>query len=219
MGRNIRVTGKGKISIKPDLIVLSISTKKITEEYELTVKASARDKEDLLLAIEPLGFTREDLKTTYFYVDTEFENYKDEDDITRKRFIGYSYTHRMKLSFPADTKMLGRILYILAHCSCNPDFSVHYTTATPEVYKNKLLAKAVEDSRLKAQILAEAAGVELGEVELIDYSWQDLYFRSSPMNDMIYEACSLDGEGAYDIDIEPDDIEASDNVTVVWKIK
>lgn len=37
---------------------------------------------------------------------------------------------------------------------------------------------------------------------------------------MAEECCApmMDGAGSYDMDIEPDDIEVSDTVTVLWEI-
>ena len=82
--------------------------------------------------------------------------------------------HRMKLEFPADNKRLGKILYALAHCSVSPEFTIEYTVADPGKSKNELLGAAVKDSQAKASVLAEAAGVNLGKIINIDYSWGDV---------------------------------------------
>jgi len=57
----------------------------------------------------------------------------------------------------------------------------------------------------------------------IDYSWGQINFEVQPMNRMLMaEEClakPMMAEGAsYDMDIEPDDIEVSDTVTVLWEI-
>lgn len=36
---------------------------------------------------------------------------------------------------------------------------------------------------------------------------------------MLMEKCCVAEDAGYDMDIEPDDIEVSDTVTVVWKIE
>ena len=42
------------------------------------------------------------------------------------------------------------------------------------------------------------------------------------MDRMMLEECCMsapcEADGAYDIDIEPDDIDVTDNVTIVWNI-
>ena len=57
-----------------------------------------------------------------------------------------------------------------------------------------------------------------------DYSWGEIEFISRPIEHMMLEECcarnSIDESGAgYNIDINPDDIDVSDNVTVVWTIR
>ena len=79
MERTIRVTGKGKISVKPDTIRLNISLEDTFREYENTLKNSAENVEILKDIIERLGYRRQDLKTLYFNINTEYESYQDRD--------------------------------------------------------------------------------------------------------------------------------------------
>jgi len=85
--------------------------------------------------------------------------------------------------------------------------------------KNQLLAKAVEDSNTKAEILTKAAGVKLGKVININYSWGEINIYSEPLR---YDKAILCEESAcnYDnsLDINPEDLDISDTVTVVWEI-
>ncbi|OPZ17498.1 MAG: hypothetical protein BWZ04_02861 [Firmicutes bacterium ADurb.BinA205] len=58
--------------------------------------------------------------------------------------------------------------------------------------------------------------------DIIDYSWGELEFEVSPMNRLM-KACApapaACEDACYDMDIEPDDIEVSDTVTVVLEIE
>ncbi len=61
----------------------------------------------------------------------------------------------------------------------------------------------------------------LKEIQSIDYSWGEIDFEFSPMNRPIMApACSdeMMSSKSYDMDIEPDDIEVADTVTVIWEI-
>ena len=98
---------------------------------------------------------------------------------------------------------------------------IEYTVADVEKCKNELLHKAIEDSIQKAQVLTTAANVKLGEIQAIDYSWGEIDFVTKPMNEMrLMECteCEMSAPAAYDIDIEADDIDVTDTVTVVWEI-
>lgn len=84
--------------------------------------------------------------------------------------------------------------------------------------KEEVLKRAVENSKEKSEILATAAGVNLGEIQSIDYSWGEIDIRTSPV-DMFEAKRTLALEPSYDIDIEPDDIDVADTVTILWEIK
>lgn len=217
MEKTMRVTGKGKLSVKPDLIRLLLDTTKVCKTYEEALAKSAEQTEELKSCFEGLDFARTDLKTLRFSVDTEYENYRDKNNVWKNRFLGYRFTHGMKLEFDADNERLGRVLYQLARTECHPEFRINYTVKDPEAAKNKLLAKAVADSGEKAKVLAEAAGVALGAIVNIDYSWGELEIVSAPV-----ERCMMSASNAamdsYKMDIEPDDIDVTDTVTVVWEI-
>lgn len=220
MERTIRVTGKGKISVKPDTIRLRISMEDTFREYDDALRHSTDSAELLKGMFEGLGYDRKALKTVLFNINTEYESYQDRDKSWKRRFKGYKYTHRMKIEFPADNQKLGKMLYALAHCPVEPEFSIEYTVADPEASKNELLGKAVKDSMQKASVLAEASGVKLDKILTIDYSWGEIDFVSRPLQEMSLRCCAEDAcsPASYDMDIEPDDIDITDTVTVVWNI-
>ena len=223
MEKTIRVTGKGKLAVKPDTIRLILTFEGMQDEYDRAVKQSAEMTEEMKTLFEGLGFERSKLKTVYFNVSAEFESYQAKDKSWKRRFEGYKFVHRTKIEFPSDNEMLGKVLYAVGHASIHPEFNIEYTVADSEKSKNELLGNAVKDSMTKANVLANAAGIELGDILNIDYSWAEIDFISRPMNRMMLEECCMsspmEADASYDIDIEPDDIEVSDNVTVVWKIR
>lgn len=221
MERIIKVTGKGKLSVKPDLIRLRLNLEGTQPDYESTLRVSTELTEQLKDMFESLGFDRKSLKTLYFNVDTVYESYQDRDKSWKRRFEGYKFVHRMKIEFEVDNSVLGKVLYALAHASVKPEISIEYTVSNPERCKNELLGKAVKDSKEKAVVLSGAAGVTLGEIATIDYSWGEIDFVSKPVNEMplrCYEKNLVAEPAGYDLDIEADDIDVTDTVTVVWNI-
>ena len=220
--RTIRVTGKGQIKVKPDMTRITLSLEGLYPEYGETLRRSSEDTEQLKDLLAGFGFERSDLKTLNFSVDTEYESYKDKGTY-KQRFVGYRFQHLMKVEFDSDNERLGRVLYALANCPVKPEFRLSYTVKDPEAAKNELLGKAVTDAQEKASVLTQAAGVSLKDIQSIDYSWGQINFEVQPMNRMLMaeECCEapVAGAGSYDMDIEPDDIEVSDNVTVIWNIE
>ncbi|MCI6581590.1 MAG: SIMPL domain-containing protein [Oscillospiraceae bacterium] len=221
MERTIKVTGKGKISVKPDTIRLTITQTALYPVYEKAIKDSADKKEFLNNELKGLGFEKSELKTLHYNVDSEYESYQDKNNNWKRRFSGYKYTHRMKLEFASDNALLGKVLSIVSRCPGEPEFSIQYTISDAEAAKNELLAKAVEDSKIKANVLSTAAGVSLKEIMTIDYSWGEIDFVTRPVNELMMRSCidSELAEESINFDIEADDIDVTDTVTVVWSIE
>ena len=220
--RTIRVTGKGMLKVHPDTTRLTLSISGIYPKYQEALKRSGEDTEAIKSALIPLSFSGSDLKTLNFNIDAEYDSYRDKHNNYQRRFVGYKFNHTLKIEFLSDNDLLGRVLFALGHCSAKPEIHISYTVKDPEAAKNALLRNAVADAKEKATVLAASSGVELAEILTIDYSWGEINFTASPMNrPIMVEECADTGAASmsYGIDIEPDDINLSDTVTVVWRIK
>lgn len=100
-----------------------------------------------------------------------------------------------------------------------PEFRIFYTLKDKEAAKNELLAKAVADSGNKAAVLSETAGVSLGQVVTIDYSWGEVNVRHGVTRDMkVPDFLRKSPSPSFELDMEPKDIHLSDTVAVVWEI-
>ena len=216
--RTIRVTGKGQIRLRPDTTRITMTLSGLFKEYAETLRRSGEDTEALKDVLAGFGFERSELKTLSFGVDTEYESYRDKNNDYKQRFVGYRFDHVLKVEFPSDGERLGRVLYALANCRVRPELRISYTVKDPEAAKNLLLGKAVADAKEKAAALTQAGGVKLGEIQSIDYSWGEIDFEYRPMGRAIAVEKCMAADDSLAFDIEPDDIEVSDTVTVVWEI-
>lgn len=215
--KTITVTGKGLLKIHPDVTRVIIELTGIKRDYGEAILLSSKLTKDLQNLLQPLGFAPTEIKTLSFSIEPERESYKENDEY-KTRLAGYRFTHSVKIEFDSDNHRLSEILYALGHSSIHPEFSLAYTVKDPEAVKNRLLAKAVEDAKIKAGVLAKAAGIRIGELVHIDYSWGKVDFEVRPVQDVCFESCGMAPAGEISMDIEPDDMEAEDTVTVVWEI-
>lgn len=217
--REMRVTGRGRISVKPDRIRLMLTLSDVKKDYDKALKEASAKSAELQKAFCGCGFSEEDLKTVNFSVDAEYTGYSDKDGNWKQRFVGYRFNQMLKIEFPLDNDRLGQILYALAKSGVKSEFRIQYTVSNPEACRNELLGKAVSDAKEKAAILAEASGVKLGAIQAIDYSFGTMEIYSEPVNFRsmkVAEACCEDN--AYGMNIVADDIQLDDNVTVSFEI-
>ena len=215
--RTIRVTGKGQFKVHPDMTRITITLQGVYKEYAEALMHSSLDTEELKSTLSVFGILYSDLKTLSFSINTHYESYQDRKGAFQHRFVGYRFNHVLKVEFESDNTKLGEILYALANCKVTPEFRISYTVKDPEAVKNTLLGKAVTDAKEKAAVLAQAAGIALKAIQTIDYSWGRVEFEANPVEDLCMSK-KLDSAVPCRYDIEPDDIDVSDTVTVVWEI-
>lgn len=215
--RTIRVTGKSQIKVKPDMTRITMYLEGVLPDYSDTLRKSAADTEMLKNLLAGFGFERSDLKTMDFSIDAEYESYKDKGTY-KQRFVGYKFHHLLKVDFESDNVRLGRVLSALANAPVKPEIRISYTVKDQETAKNELLGKAVSDAMKKASVLTEAANVALKEIQSIDYSWGEINFEVQPLNRMLVAKEDMEDSSDYALNIQPDDIEVSDTVTLVWEI-
>lgn len=216
MDRTITVKGIGKVSIKPDLIILSMTINTLDKDYGKSMAVAANQLEALRAAITSVGFSKDDLKTTNFTVDTKYDNRQDQHGNYQRVFQGFQCSHQLKLEFGFNTIQLGDTLAAISHCSAKPEFSIRFSVKDKQAVSDALLRDAAENARKKAVILCEASSVKLGDLISIDYNWGELNVFSPTRYEMEDRCLSAAPCGA--IDIEPDDINTSDTVTFVWRI-
>ena len=109
--RTIRVTGTGRVSIKPDITIINLHFDNILPTYELALKSSADDVAIVKDAIEKAGIERETLKTTSFDIDTHYRSVKDEHGNYKSVFEGYKYSQSLR--FQLHLKSISRHLILL----------------------------------------------------------------------------------------------------------
>ena len=98
--------------------------------------------------------------------------------------------------------------------------NIAFTVKNPARVNEKLLINATENARAKAEILCKASGSTLGQLLNIDYNWGELnvYSRTSyEVEDCIQPLMAMSKCSAPEI--EPDDIDVSDNVAFTWEIQ
>lgn len=218
--RTITVRGVGNVSARPDYIKISMTIESIRKDYDKAMEdASERIAKLQDVAIRS-GYTKEDLKTTSFNVDTRYESVKDRQGNYKRVFAGYACIYHLKLAFDFDNIQLAKVISSIANSGANPELSIAFTVKNPAKVSEELLESAALNARAKAEILCRASGSEIGQLISIDYNWGELNIvsrTSYEMEDCLMPLAAMDKCCAPEI--EPDDIDVSDTVAFTWEIK
>lgn len=207
--RTIRVRGSAKVWKAPDWVVIRFSISSIKPEYEKCMEQLAVYTENLRQELNTVGLGPENLKTTDFDIDTYYETVK-----SKSVFKGYEASHDLTVEFPFTKDYLNKVLRALSKTKSGASFRVSFTVKDPEPMRQQALAEAIKNSRDKAQILAETAGVSLGKILQIDYSWSEVHIRPS-----LALSNEIAPMAAPEFDFTPSDVNVSDSVSVIWAIK
>lgn len=216
MERRITVKGTGQVRRKPDQVILDLRLEALDLSYEKAMALAARSLEELRLAVQGADFDPKELKTTSFDIDVRYRSEQDAKNHYIQIFEGYAVNHGIRLEFDWDQDRLGKVLTAVAKTRINPGLDIRFGIKDPNAVVEELLALAAENARQKAQILAAASGVALGELQAIDYNWSDIHLYSNT-NFMMRDKMMMEAASAPSI--EPEDVSVSDSATFVWAIR
>lgn len=216
MVRTITVKGIGKVSARPDYVVLSMTLQSNHMDYDKAMDMAAGHIQHLNETLAAIGFEKGSVKTTNFNVHTDYDRVKDRNGNYKNVFNGYEVTHNLKLAFDLDMGRLSQALAAIAGCLSHPQLSVAFTVKDATAINEEMLRSATANAKRKAEILCEASGVTMGDLIAIDYNWGEMDIYSHTRYDYCEDAMPL---MAKSIDIDPDDIDVSDTATFVWEIK
>ncbi len=214
MQKVITVRGSANVKVKPDYVNLLINLETRNVEYGAAMEGAARRIEMLKDALKSVNVDPEDLRTTDFGVDTEWEWIKDKYGNNKDHvFIGYKIRQNLKLGFDFERERLVTILSAVAKSDVDPEFRVRFTVKDTSAVKEELFAKASENARKIAEGLCRGVGKKLGDIININYSWQEINIYHE--FGRYYEANCIEEDAP---DINPEDLDASDSVTFTWEL-
>lgn len=217
MDKTLKITGFGKLFVRPDTTIIKIDLTNKDASYEIVLKKANDNLKIIKENLLNLNIKENQIKTSYFKVDIDNESYRDNEGNYQTRFIGYKSYQTIKVTFKNNNKLLGDILYILSNTSLNPTFSIEYIIKNQDRIKNKLLTNAIFDANKKANEIAKNLNIEINEIVNVDYSFSNQNFSLPLMENQCLKAVST--KENYNFDLNPDDIEVEENITIIFSIK
>jgi uncharacterized protein len=207
--RVLKVQGKGQVSLEPDMLTLSFDVETKARDYEACLNTLNARAEDLRRSMLASGLERTELKTSAFNVRVE-NQYKSGQHI----FVGYAASHRMSIDLPMEKALLNKVFRHIAQGHSGAEITLSFSVKDKDDLRKRVLAQAVQTAKENAETLASAAGVTLGKLQQIDYGWAEVRIHRPEAIMMCEDSPAMSEDG----EIEPADVTAEDNVTLVYEI-
>ncbi|KOP65608.1 hypothetical protein AMS62_10385 [Bacillus sp. FJAT-18019] len=210
----LTVMGKGEISVKPDIVYLSIGAESYAETAKSAQKSNAQkiDKITKLLK-ETWKIDDKDIKTEQFYVQP---NYTYSDDNGRK-VKNYSAYHSLEVTL-RDLSKVGDLLDAASDVGANSIGNARFSIENRDAFEAQVIDKAMANANLKAQAMAKASNRSLGIVLNIvegSVSVNNIYGLESMQSKA---EVAFDAESA-NTSVKPGEVKLSTQLYVQYELK
>ncbi len=160
--RTIFVNGTGRVTLTPDIAHISIGV--VTEDKDAgsAVTANTTQSQAVMDALKGFGVADEDIRTTNFSIYPQQDWSQDVPVI-----VSYRVQNSVLVTV-RDLDQIGGILDAVVRAGANAINGIQFDVEDREAAYTLALEAAVQNARSRAETLAEAAGVDLGEVRSID---------------------------------------------------
>lgn len=205
----ITVTGEGVVSMAPDMATISLG---VTERAPAASDAMAQTSEKveaILAQLDTLGVEARDRQTSGLYLRPVYDNREDRprDDTSMPEIVAYEAGNSVSITV-RDLDGLGALLDAVISEGANDFNGLQFGLQDNDAALTDARKEAVADAMARATQLAEAAGVQLGDVVRMTESSQGfrpMEMKSAQMRSM-------------DVPIESGEVDISAQVTMQFEI-
>lgn len=208
--KTFTVTGEGEITAKPDMAVVSLSVK----EKQATVKEVTQKGNEamgkVIAAVKGVGVSEDDIKTTQYSLYPSYHYPRGAEAV----LDGYELNQTIRV----EVKDLAKVEDVLdkgVKAGANQVGQISFEIDDDSEQRNQAREEAFADARKKAEQMAKAAGVRVGDV--ITFSESGGNYYPEPM----YRTYGMDmamEETAMAPSIEPGSQDVNVTVSVTYEI-
>ncbi len=155
------MTAAGQASVTPDMAVVSFAVTGTGKELGATRDEVNARSSSVLARLRELGIAQVDLNAPDVMVQPDYDYQEGQ------RLIGYRVVRQMVASV-RDLDRLGDVLDGVVGAGSNEVHGAQMKSSDPSAAEHEALRQATAAGRAKAVVLAEAAGVALGDVMRIE---------------------------------------------------
>jgi uncharacterized protein YggE len=156
----ITVTGSGKVSIAPDLATISVGVSTVNATAAKAQAAASTAMSRIIAALKKVGIADADLATRSISL---YPQYDSGSSGGAPRVTGYQAGQTLSVKV-RHVEQAGAVIDAAVAAGANQLGGISFSVADPAAAADQARQLAVADARKRAQVLAQAAGVTLGDV-------------------------------------------------------
>ncbi|PSO45349.1 MAG: hypothetical protein BRC25_02480 [Parcubacteria group bacterium SW_6_46_9] len=169
----ITVSSSGEAAAIPDSARFGVGVTNQAETVGDAQKQSTEEINEIISYLKDQGVADEDIKTTSYDINPQYE-YMENEGIPRRpsgerQLIGYEASQRVQVTV-TDISQAGDLLSGVGERGADDMSGLSFVVEDREALQQKAEVAAIENTRKKAQRLADALGVSLQRVVSYDQS-------------------------------------------------
>lgn len=160
---HVTVSGEASRAVEPSLAEARAGVITQGKSAREASDANARTMAAVLASLKEAGVEAKDIQTSRFSVQPLFTRQQQDGRSEPPRISGYQVSNNVTVRI-RDIGKLGEIFDRLLAAGANTIYGVEFQTPENSKLIDSVRAAAVEDAKRKAELYAQAAGVQLGRV-------------------------------------------------------
>ncbi|MFN2197586.1 MAG: SIMPL domain-containing protein [Anaerolineales bacterium] len=206
--RTISVNGTGTVNLDPDMATINIGVHTENSDAQQAVADNNAQAQEVMDVLKNAGIAERDISTSNFSIYPRQDYDKDGNVISTTYVVDNSVQVKVR-----DLSTIGSVLDAVVSAGANSINGIQFSVEDSSAAYNDALEAAVMSARSRAEVLAEAAGVELGEVQSISSS-----VSGGPTP--VYQDVRMSAESAAAaVPISPGQTQITVDVSVVYTIR
>lgn len=202
----ITVTGTGEVLVPADVAIVSLGIS-ATDREVLTAQAKANTAiASIREALISFGIAEEDINTDYINIYAQYDYSGEVEEIK-------AYNANSTLAIRVtDIEKVGDVIDTAFGAGANTLNGINFSATDTKAAQEKAMRAAVNDAREKAEILADAAGLQIRGVE--DITEQGTYSYERGVNSFQLAAAEDTAAGTF---VQAAKLSVSSSVSVTFK--
>ncbi len=207
--RTISISGHGEVKTVPDMAIVTLGTLSQADTAKAALDENSKNMENLFAMLKAAGIAEKDMQTSNFSVGPRYD-YGNNNGQAPK-LVGYDVSNNVTVIVHKIAD-LGSVLDKAVSAGSNQINGIAFSVADQQASQDKARELAVKDALRKAQLMAGAANVHLGDVMQISESGSYAP-QPVPMRAMAMDAA------AKSVPVAAGEVGIGADVSVVWELK